>query len=76
MAISADDMREWLIRSLQGDVEIGEGDERAPTAAPTMRSQRRSDRGHGDQSNNILVEELTEEQLQRGMERLSPLEDS
>jgi hypothetical protein len=40
-AISADDMREWLIHSLQRDVEIEEGDERESTAAPTVRRQRR-----------------------------------
>lgn len=75
-AISADDMREWLIHSLQCDVEIEEGDEREPTAAPTMRRQRRSGLGYGDQSNDTVVEEITEEQLQRGMEKLSPLEVS
>lgn len=74
--ISAGDMREWLIHSLQRDVEIEEGDEREPTAAPTMRRQRRSGLGRGDQSNDTVVEEITEEQLQRGMEKLSPLEVS
>jgi DNA-directed RNA polymerase subunit omega len=75
-AISADDMREWLIHSLQRDVEIEEGDEREPTAAPMMRRQRRSGLGYDDQSNDTVVEEITEEQLQRGMEKLSPLEVS
>jgi len=75
-AISADDMREWLIHSLQRDVEIEEGDEREPTAAPTMRRQRRSGLGYANQSNDAVVEEITEEQFQRGMEKLSPLEVS
>src|SRR4029453_3579556 len=54
-AISAGDMREWLIHSLQYDLEIEEGDEQEPTAAPTMRRQRRPVLGHDDQSSDTLV---------------------
>ena len=74
--ISPGDMREWLIHSLQRDVEIEEGDEQEPTAAPTMRRQRRPVLGHDDQSSDTVVDEITEDQLLRGMEKLSPLEVS
>ena len=75
-AISAGDMREWLIHSLQRDVEIEEGDEQEPTAAPTMRRQRRPVLRHDDQSSDTVVDEITEGQLLRGMEKLSPPEVS
>jgi hypothetical protein len=38
-----------------------------------MRRQRRSGLGHDNQSNDTVVEEITEQQLQLGMEKLSPL---
>ena len=75
-AISASDMREWVIHSLQRDVEIEEGAEQEPTAAPTMRRQRRPVLGHDDPSSDTVVDEITEDQLLRGMEKLSPLEVS
>ena len=75
-AISAGDMREWLIHSLQCDVEIEEGDERELTAAPTTRRQQRPVLGHDAQSSDTVVDEITEDQLLRGMEKLLPLEVS
>jgi len=71
--IPADDMREGLIHSIQRNVEV---DEPEPGAAPTLPQERRPILGRDDQSTDTQVDVITEEQLLRGMERLTPTEPS
>ncbi|HXE70697.1 MAG TPA: DNA-directed RNA polymerase subunit omega [Hyphomicrobiaceae bacterium] len=71
--IPADDMREGLIHSIQKNVEV---DEPEPGAAPTLPQERRPILGRDDQSTDTEVDVITEEQLLRGMESLTPTEPS
>ena len=71
--IPADDMREGLIHSIQKNVEV---DEPEPGAAPTLPQERRPILGRDDQSADTQVDVITEEQLLRGMESLTPTEPS
>jgi len=71
--IPADDMREGLIHSIQKNVEV---DEPEPGAAPTLPQERRPILGRDDQSTDTQVDVITEEQLLRGMESLTPTEPS
>jgi DNA-directed RNA polymerase subunit omega len=71
--IPADDMREGLIHSIQKNVEV---DEPEPGAAPTLPQERRPILGRDDQSTDTKVDVITEEQLLRGMESLTPTEPS
>jgi DNA-directed RNA polymerase subunit omega len=71
--IPADDMREGLIHSIQRNVEV---DEPEPGAAPTLPQDRRPILGRDDQSTDTQVDVITEEQLLRGMESLTPTEPS
>jgi DNA-directed RNA polymerase subunit omega len=71
--IPADDMREGLIHSIQRNVEV---DEPEPGAAPTLPQERRPILGRDDQSTDTQVDVITEEQLLRGMESLTPTEPS
>ncbi len=73
-SIPADDMREALIHSIQKNVEV---DEPEAGAAPVLASERRSPiLGRDDQSSDTQVDVLTEEQLLRGLESMTPLEPS
>ena len=72
-AISPDDMREHLIHSIQGNVEI---DEPEPGAAPTRPQERRPMLGRDDQSTDTVVDVITEEQLLWGLESLTPTDPS
>jgi DNA-directed RNA polymerase subunit omega len=72
-SIPADDMREGLIHSIQRNVEV---DEPEPGAAPTLPQERRPILGRDDQSTDTQVDVITEEQLLRGMESLTPTEPS
>ena len=71
--IPPDDMREGLIHSIQKNVEV---DEPEPGAAPTLPIERRQMLGRDDQSTDTVVDMISEEQLLRGMESLTPTEPS
>ena len=71
--IPADDLREGLIHSIQKNVEV---DEPEKAAAPSLPQERRPVLGRDDQSNDSQVDVLTEEQLLRGMESMTPMEPS
>lgn len=72
--IPPDDMRESLIHSIQKNVEV---DEPEAAGAPVLAPERRSPLlGRDDQASDNVVDVLTEEQLLRGMESLTPTEPS
>jgi DNA-directed RNA polymerase subunit omega len=71
--IRADDLREGLIHSIQKNVEV---DEPEAAAAPMVAQDRRPMLGRDDQSSDNAVDMMTEEQLLRGMESLTPTEPS
>ena len=72
--VPAEDMKESLIHSIQKNVEIDEPEE---GAAPVLISERRGPMlGRDDQTSDTIVDVLTEEQLLRGMESLTPTEPS
>jgi DNA-directed RNA polymerase subunit omega len=72
--IPPDDLREGLIHSIQKNVEV---DEPEAAAAPVLAHDRRTPLlGRDDQGSDTVVDVLTEEQLLRGMESLTPTEPS
>lgn len=72
--IPPEDMRESLIHSIQKNVEV---DEPEAEAAPVLPQERRSPiLGRDDQSSDTEVDVLTEEQLLRGLESMTPSEPS
>ncbi len=71
--IPADDLREGLIHSIQKNVEVDEPEE---GAAPRVVNDRRPMLGRDDQSSDNTVDIMTEEQLLRGMESMTPTEPS
>jgi DNA-directed RNA polymerase subunit omega len=72
--IPPDDMREALIHSIPKNVEV---DEPEAGAAPVLPQERRSPiLGRDDQSADTQVDVLTEEQLLRGLESMTPSEPS
>lgn len=72
--IPPDDLRESLIHSIQKNVEV---DEPEAAGAPVLAPERRSPLlGRDDQASDNVVDVLTEEQLLRGMESLTPTEPS
>ena len=72
--IPPDDMREGLIHSIQKNVEV---DEPEAAAAPVLTHDRRSPvLGRDDQSSDTVVDHMTEEQLLRGLESMTPSEPS
>jgi DNA-directed RNA polymerase subunit omega len=71
--IPPDDMREGLIHSIQKNVEV---DEPETAAAPTLPVDRRPMLGRDYQASDTVVDVITEEQLLRGMESLTPTEPS
>jgi DNA-directed RNA polymerase subunit omega len=73
-AIPPDDMREGLIHSIQKNVEV---DEPEAVAAPLLSADRRAPMlGRDDQSSDQVVDVMTEEQLLRGLESMTPTEPS
>jgi DNA-directed RNA polymerase subunit omega len=64
-------MREGLIHSIQGNVEI---DEPEPDAGPSP--PRRPMLGREDQSTDSMVDMITEDQLLRGLKSLKPTDPS
>jgi DNA-directed RNA polymerase subunit omega len=72
--IPPDDLREALIHSIQKNVEV---DEPEAAAAPVLATERRGPLlGRDDQASDTVVDVLTEEQLLRGMESMTPTEPS
>jgi DNA-directed RNA polymerase subunit omega len=71
--VPADDIREDLIHSIQKNVEV---DEPETAAAPIVQHDRRPMLGRDEQSADGAVDFMTEEQLLRGMESLTPIEPS
>ena len=71
--LQPDDLRESLIHSIQRNVEV---DEPEPGAAPMLPQDHRPMLGRDDQSTDTVVDVITEEQLLRGMESLTPTEPS
>jgi DNA-directed RNA polymerase subunit omega len=71
--VPPDDLREGLIHSIQKNVEV---DEPEKAAAPSLPQDRRPMLGRDDQNSDSHVDVITEEQLLRGMESLTPTEPS
>lgn len=72
--IPPEDMREDLIHALQKNVEV---DEPEAGAAPMLAVERRAPMlGRDDQSSDNVVDVMTEEQLLRGLETMTPMEPS
>lgn len=73
-SVAPEDMREGLIHSIQKNVEV---DEPESAAAPLLTGERRSPvLGRDDQSSDAVVDVMTEEQLLRGLESMTPTEPS
>jgi DNA-directed RNA polymerase subunit omega len=70
-SISAPDMRESLIHSIQKQVEI---DEPELAAAPTALPSHVVTLGRDSPSADMIVDTMTEEELLRGLQRLTPEE--
>jgi DNA-directed RNA polymerase subunit omega len=69
-----DDLRESLIHSIQKNVEV---DEPEAQSAPLLPVERRAPvLGREDQATDTQVDVMTEEQLLRGLESLTPTEPS
>lgn len=72
--VPPEDMRESLIHSIQKNVEV---DEPEAAAAPVLPQERRGPvLGRDDQASDTEVDVLTEEQLLRGLESMTPSEPS
>ena len=72
--LSPDDMRETLITSIQKNTEV---DEPEAVAAPLLPPDRRAPMlGRDDLGSDTQVDVMTEEQLLRGLESITPLEPS
>ena len=73
--VAPDDVRESLIHSIQKNVEV---DEPETGSAPLLTTDRRPILGRDDQSSDMLVDQITmtEEQLLRAMESMTPSEPS
>jgi DNA-directed RNA polymerase subunit omega len=71
--ISAGDMREGLIHSIQNQVEI---DESEAVAAPLLPQQMRQTLGRDSPGIDLVVDTMTEDELLRGLEKLTPEEPS
>jgi DNA-directed RNA polymerase subunit omega len=67
--ISPDDMRERFIHSIQEQVEI---DEPEAVAAPLTAQELRPTLGRDNPTIDAIVDMMTEEELLRGLQKLSP----
>ena len=74
-SIAPDDVRESLIHSIQKNVEV---DEPEVGSAPLLTQERRPTLGRDEPSADMIVDQITmtEEQLLRAMESLTPSEPS
>ena len=66
-------MREGLIHSIQKDVEV---DEPEAVAAPMLPPQMRQTLGRDNPGVDLIIDTMTEEELLRGLGKLSPEEPS
>ncbi len=72
--VAPDDLREGFIHSIQKNVEV---DEPEAVAAPVLAVERRGPvLGRDDQTSDREVDVMTEEQLLRGLESMTPVEPS
>jgi len=71
--ISPGDMREAFIHSIQKQVEV---DEPEAVAAPLLPQSLRPTLGRDDPGMDVVVDTMTEDELLRGLEKLSPEEPS
>ena len=72
--ISPEDVKEDFIHSMQKFVEV---DEPEPEAVPLLASDTRAPLlGQDDQAQDTIIDRMTEEELLRGLESLSPPETS
>ena len=72
--VPAEDLREAFIHSIQKNVEV---DEPEAVAAPLLPPERRAPvLGRDDESSDSVVDVMTEEQLLRGLESMTPSEPS
>jgi DNA-directed RNA polymerase subunit omega len=71
--IPPEDLREGLIHSIQKNVEV---DEPEKAAAPQLPQERRPVLSRDDQASDTQIDVITEEQMLRGMESLTPTEPS
>ncbi len=72
--VPAEDLREAFIHSIQKNVEV---DEPEAVAAPLLPPERRAPvLGRDDESSDAVVDVMTEEQLLRGLESMTPSEPS
>jgi DNA-directed RNA polymerase subunit omega len=71
--IPSQDLREGLIHSIQKNVEV---DEPEAASAPVLANDRRPILGRDDQASDTQVDLMTEEQLLRNLESLTPTEPS
>lgn len=71
--VSPGDMREGLIHSIQKQVEI---DEPEAVAAPMLPQASRPTLGRDDPTMDAVIDTMTEDELLRGLEKLSPEEPS
>jgi len=72
--VPAEDLREAFIHSIQKNVEV---DEPEAVAAPLLPPERRAPvLGRDDESSDTVVDVMTEEQLLRGLESMTPSEPS
>jgi DNA-directed RNA polymerase subunit omega len=71
--ISPGDMREGFIHSIQNQVEV---DEPEAVAAPLLPQSLRPTLGRDDPGIDQVVDTMTEDELLRGLEKLSPEEPS
>ena len=72
--VAVEDTREGLIHSIQKNVEV---DEPEADAAPILTTERRVPiLGRDDMSRDGIVDTMTEEQLLRGLESMTPSEPS
>jgi DNA-directed RNA polymerase subunit omega len=71
--IPPEDMREGLIHSIQKNVEV---DEPEAASAPVLTNDRRPILGRDDAASDNQVDLMTEEQLLRNLESLTPTEPS
>lgn len=72
--VPPEDLREAFIHSIQKNVEV---DEPEAVAAPLLPPDRRAPvLGRDDESSDTVVDVMTEEQLLRGLESMTPSEPS
>ncbi len=73
--VASDDLKEGLIHNIQKRTEV---DEPEPGAAPVVPTERRQLIGRDEQTADQALDQITmtEEQLLRGMESLTPTEPS